>query len=656
MNVKNKARRTVSSLLAVLLVFLAGCASTGGGGGSSTVDIAIFASSDIHNYYLDYDYFTDLPTEQNGLVRLASAMIEERKTNPNVLYFDNGDFIQGNPFGEYLSKNPPQKGAISPIMTLLNALKTDAMTTGNHEFNFGLPYLDTVIKGAKFPVVCANVVKAGTEEPYFRPYAILNRTFLDTAGKRQRIKIGVLGLTPPQIITWDGSLLQGKVETRDGYETAKRYIPEIKAAGADIIVVLAHSGLVDFPHKGGEENFGYYISEIPGVDVLITGHVHQKFPSSAYTSLAGADIEKGTVNGIPTVMPGSFADTLGLVNLRLTRQDGTWKREDGGSRLLPLYDAAAKKSNYPADSGLSSLLAKEHEAVLAYIRSPVGSEEGGATAGGSLTAPLNSFFSVVRDDYTVQIINEAQIYYAREVLAGTEYAALPILSAAAPFKAGGRQGPKYYTNIPAGPLAIKNIADLYVYSNTVVILKLNGAEVKEWLEMSAGQFNQVNPRSQEAQYLINDDFPTYLFDVIDGVSYKIDITQPARYNPNGSMRDQASERIKDLRFQDKPIDPAQEFAVVSNNYRSYGGGNFPNVGPAKIILASPDESRQVILKYMELKQEIVPQWDDNWSLALPSGSGPLLFLSSPQAQDFLLPGISYEGTNEAGYGIYRIQP
>jgi 2',3'-cyclic-nucleotide 2'-phosphodiesterase/3'-nucleotidase len=625
------------------------------------MDITILATSDVHNNYMDYDYFTDMPTEQTGLVRIASAIREIRAGDPNVLLFDNGDLIQGNPVGEFLAGLPLEEGEASPVMGLLNIMKYDAMVLGNHEFNFGLPYLDAVIRGAAFPVLGANVVTYLTRAPYYRPYTILVRNFTDRDGNLQSLRIGVLGVLTPQIVTWDGALLKGKVRTLDGYETALRYVPEIKAAGADIVVILAHTGIQDYPRKGGEENFGHFLTEIPGVDVVITGHAHEKFPGRAFEKMRGVDIAKGTINGVPVVMPGSFADTLGLVKLTLRRTEDGWKRIDGSGSLLPVYDNAARKPNYAADPELTALLNPLHEAVLEYIRAPVGAAAGGDAAGGRLTEALTSFFAVIRDDYSVQIINEAQIRYARQVLASTAYAGLPVLSAAAPFKAGGRQGPRYYTNVPAGPLAIKNIADLYVYPNTVVILKLNGAGIREWLEHSAGQFNQLDPGNQGEQYIQNDDFPTYLFDIIDGegdLTYRIDTTQPAKYNRDGSVLNPGAERIKDLRYNGAPIDPAQEFALVTNNYRAYGGGNFPGGNPGNIILESPDESRQVILRYINEKRELSPLPNNNWELILPQGSGPLLFQSSPDANtpDSLPPGIRFVRMADTGFAVYQVQP
>ena len=624
---------------------------------TQTLDLTILATTDIHNNYNDYDYFTDMPTEQSGLVRIVTAINEIREKDRNVLLFDNGDNIQGNPIGELLAKYPPERGEISPIMELMNFMGYDGMALGNHEFNFGLDYLNTVISGAKFPVLSANVLNIMTKTPYFRPYSILLRTFRDTNGRLQIVRVGVLGLLPPAIVRWDGAHLRGRVETADAYEMAVKYVPEMKAAGADIVIVLAHGGIADFPRRGNEENFAWYITQIPGVDAVIAGHAHEKFPGRTFERLAGADIAKGTINGVPSVMPGSFADTLGVIKLKLTRSGGKWQCSDGSSSLLSVWDSVNRRANFEADPTLKNdpRANEGHQIMLDYIRSPVGSDEGGAASGGSLTASLTSFFSVIRDDYSVQIINESQVHYAQQALAGTPHASLPILSAAAPFKAGGRNGPKYYTNVPAGPLAIKNIADLYVYPNTVVILKLNGSQIKDWLEMSAGQFNQLNTGSSE-QYIQNDDFPTYLFDVIDGVTYRIDATQPAKYNRDGTIANAQAERIKDLRWRGQPIPMSQDFALVTNNYRAYGGGNFPGGNPNNIILETPDESRQVILRYINDKRTITPQPDNNWSLTLPSSGGPFLFATSPDAQGNLPSGISFVRTNEAGFAVYRVQP
>ncbi|MDR2535434.1 MAG: bifunctional 2',3'-cyclic-nucleotide 2'-phosphodiesterase/3'-nucleotidase [Treponema sp.] len=621
---------------------------------AQTLDVTILATSDLHNNYMDYDYFIDKSMDRTGLVRVASAIKQQRRENPNVLLFDNGDNIQGNPFGDYLVKKS-FLFETSPIMQIMNNLNYDAMTLGNHEFNFGLEYLHSVIRGARFPVVCANVVKPGTEQPYFRPYTILKRKFIDSDGVIQDVKIGVIGLVPPQILVWDGMHLNGKAEVLDAYETAEKYVPEVKRQGADIIILLSHSGISDSPRKGKDENFSWYLTSIPEVDAVISGHSHNQFPSQGYAQLQGVDISSGTVNGVPVVMPGYFGDNLGIIKIVFERSGDRWERATGTGFLVPVYDSVTNQSLPPVQS-VADVLKPTHEAVLAYIRSPVGAIEDGANAGSRLTGTLNSFYALVHDDYSVQLVNEAQMWYAKKVLENTEYSSLPILSAAAPFKCGGRQGPNYFTNVPAGPLAIKNMADIYVYSNTVVILKMTGAEIQEWLERSAGQFRQIKGDVSEVQELINWAQPTYLFDVIDGITYEIDVSQPARYNDSGSLGYPEAHRIINVQFNGLPIEADQEFAIVTNNYRAYGGGDFPGISSEKIIYVSPDENRYAILQYIEEKQEITPISDGNWRLVFPSNAENIIFISSPLAKEALIPGVIFESLNEEGFGVYKIDP
>ncbi len=244
----------------------------------------------------------------------------------------------------------------------------------------------------------------------------------------------------------------------------------------------------------------------------------------------------------------------------------------------------------------------EHEATLAYVRTPVG----------KTSAPLYSYFALVADDPSVQIVSQAQTWYIKQMLADTQFKDLPVLSAAAPFKAGGRGGADYYTDVPAGDIAIKNVADLYLYPNTVQAVAITGAQVKNWLEMSAGMFNHIEPGSKDA-LLLNNDFPSYNFDVIDGVTYQIDLSQPPKYDLSGKAVNPDSNRIQNLAFEGKPIDPAQKFVVVSNNYRAGGGGSFPEIASDKVIFQAPDTNRDVIVRYVHDQGTINPSADGNWT-------------------------------------------
>ncbi|GAA5532975.1 2',3'-cyclic-nucleotide 2'-phosphodiesterase [Deinococcus aluminii] len=621
-----------------------------GAAGAQTVDLRILETTDLHTSALGYDYYQDKPTGEFGLEYTASLIKQARDEKRNTLLYDNGDLIQGNPLGDFVARVQPLKpGQLHPMHAAMRVLKYDAGNLGNHEFNYGLPFLQQVIAAAPMPIVSANAYKDdGTGKPgdnAFTPYLIQRRVVYDTTGRPYVLNVGVIGFLPPQIVNWDKANLDGKIVTTDIVEAARKFVPQMKAQGADIIVAVAHTG-ISADYQPGQENAATELTKVPGIDVVLSGHSHQEFPGPVYKSIPGADITKGTINGKPVVMAGFWGNDLGIVDLKLDydRKNQKWTVVDGTASIRPIWDKTAKKSLVTPDPRIANAVKQAHEGTLAYVRAKVA----------DLAAPITSYWALVQDDPSVQLVSNAQTAYVKAALANTQYKDLPVLSAAAPFKAGGRGGASYYTDIPAGTLAIKNVADLYVYPNTVQAVLVTGAQLQEWLERSAGQFKQIDPSKTEPQALVDDSFPTYNFDVIDGVTYEIDVTQPSRYNSKGEVANPEAHRIKNLMYQGKPIDPNAQFVVATNNYRASGGGNFPGLNGKNIILQAPDETRQALIKYFMDQKTVNPTADGNWKLT-PIPGATLLYVSSPNAQKNLPAGATLLRTRDDGFAEYLIK-
>ena len=616
--------------------------------------LRLMETTDLHVHVFPYDYYGDRPVDTVGLARTASLIGDVRAESTNSLLLDNGDFLQGNPMGDYIAyARGMSEGDSHPIITAMNTLGFDASTLGNHEFNYGLPFLMNSLAGSGFPIVCANVAKEAGATPrddttLVPPYVMLDRMLTDGAGDTHPIRIGIIGFVPPQIMNWDRKHLEGNVMARDIVETARAYVPQMMEDGAEIIIALSHSGIGEADHYDGMENASVPLAAVDGIDVVLTGHHHRVFPGPQYGDAAGTDSTAGTIMGKPAVMAGFWGSHMGLVDLMMERDGNTWRIASHMSEARPISRREEDRSItalVASDPEVLASVQEEHDATLAYVRAQVGETD----------APLHSYFALVADDPSVQIVSNAQTWYIEQMMAGSENAGLPILSAAAPFKAGGRGGPEYFTDVPAGAIAIKNVADLYLYPNTVRAVRITGAEVQEWLERSAGMFNQITP-GQTGQVLLNPDFPSYNFDVIDGVTYQIDLSQPSRYNNDGEVVAPEAHRIVNLMYQGEPIDPGQEFIVATNNYRAGGGGNFPGASPDKVIFEGPDTNRDVIVRYIVDQGKVSPSADANWTF-VPMAGTTVLFDTGPAAAGFVddVKSMAIEAAGDGPDGFARYQ-
>ncbi|GAB6498457.1 bifunctional 2',3'-cyclic-nucleotide 2'-phosphodiesterase/3'-nucleotidase [Bacillus luti] len=617
--------------------------------GESTVNLRILETSDIHVNLMNYDYYQTKTDNKVGLVQTATLVNKAREEAKNSVLFDDGDALQGTPLGDYVAnkindpKKPVDPSYTHPLYRLMNLMKYDVISLGNHEFNYGLDYLNKVISKTEFPVINSNVYKDDkdnneeNDQNYFKPYHVFEKEVEDESGQKQKVKIGVMGFVPPQVMNWDKANLEGKVKAKDIVETAKKMVPKMKAEGADVIVALAHSGVDKSGYNVGMENASYYLTEVPGVDAVLMGHSHTEV--------------KDVFNGVPVVMPGVFGSNLGIIDMQLKKVDGKWEvqKEQSKPQLRPIADSKGNPL-VQSDQKLVNEIKDDHQATIDYVN----------TAVGKTTAPINSYFSLVQDDPSVQLVTNAQKWYVEKLFAEngqySKYKGIPVLSAGAPFKAGGRNGATYYTDIPAGTLAIKNVADLYVYPNTLYAVKVNGAQVKEWLEMSAGQFNQIDPKKTEEQPLVNIGYPTYNFDILDGLKYEIDVTQPAKYDKDGKVVNANTNRIVNMTYEGKPVADNKEFIVATNNYRG-SSQTFPGVSKGEVVYQSQDETRQIIVKYMQETPVIDPAADKNWAFKpIVADKLNTTFNSSPNAQKYIKKDgkISYVGPSENEFAKYTI--
>ena len=637
--------------------------------GGSTATLAVLETSDLHANVLSYDYYKLAPDPSLGLERTATLIRQARREFPNTLLLDNGDTIQGTALGDYQALvRPVGCGETLAIYKAMNLLGVEGGSVGNHEFNFGLDYLgqvtasrfdatgaqarSTPCAGPAFPVVLANVTSVKTGQPLFPPYRILEKRITATApgGKpvKATVKVGIIGFTTPAIMGWDQRWLEGRIRTQGWREAAERYIPEMRAAGAEVIVAISHGGLDGAPYSATMENGSWHLAQVPGIDAMLLGHSHEVFPNAASKaasfSLPGVDKAAGRVHGVPTVMPGLWGKHLGVIQLALRHDGKRWLADAAAARAETRSIQLPDRSFVAPDPEMAALVAAEHAATIAYVKTPVGETD----------FRMTTYFADVGDPGAVQVVNQAQADYVRRHVKANlpQYAHLPVLSVSAPFKSGAA-GVADYTDVAAGSMALNNAADLYLYPNDLHAVKVDGAGLKAWLERAAQRFNTIDPARSEPQELVNPGFAGFNFDMLTDadVRYQVDVTQPP------------GQRIKELSYRGAPVQPGQEFIVATNNFRASGGGGFPGLDGSKTIFASPDNNRAVLIAYLKDAKRITRAANGSarsWHFTPVATRGPVLFHSAPGelalAREAGLANVSVvKEDGGRGFALYQIK-
>ncbi|MFD7579249.1 bifunctional metallophosphatase/5'-nucleotidase, partial [Kitasatospora sp. NPDC059817] len=547
----------------------------------------VMGTTDLHGRVLNWDYFTDAVYADKahndvGLAKISTLanQVREEKGWDRCLLIDSGDIIQGTQLTYYYARIEPiatdgDNVPDHPMAVAMNLMGYDAAALGNHEFNYGIPTLKAFEDQLEFPLLGANALHAKNEKPAFKPY-VIKEVWLD---EDTPLKVGILGLTNPGIAIWDKANVTGKMVFPGIVETAAKYVPRMKAAGADVIVVSAHSG-IDEPTTYGdqlpwpEDASGEMAETVPGIDAVLVGHTHKEVAQRLI-------VNKKTGKTVVLSEPLCWGQRLSCFDFDVEFADGAWKVLSVSSRVL-------NSNTVPENPEIVDALTEQHKKVVAYVNQQIG----------TCKTDLSIAEARFRATPIIDLIGRVQADAVKAALAGGQYANLPVLAQAAPFNRTAL--------IPAGQVKLRDAAGLYIYENTLEARVLTGAQLKDYLEFSAKYYNQLAPGAPVDKDALTgaETTPDYNYDSLYGLSYDIDIAQPK------------GKRIVNLSFQGKPIDPAAQFVLAVNNYRANGGGNFPHVAQAKLVWSNSDEIRNTMIAWVKAKGVIDPAdfFTDSWRL------------------------------------------
>ncbi|MER6969856.1 5'-nucleotidase C-terminal domain-containing protein [Nocardioides sp. NPDC000445] len=571
-------------------------------GKPDTVRLTVLGTTDLHGNVFNWDYyknaeFSNSAGNEIGVAKvktLIDAVREDRRGEP-ILTIDAGDTIQGTPLAYYYARiDPITEGAIHPMARAMNLVGYDAAALGNHEFNYGIDTTRKFEEQVNFPMLGANAVDPSTKLPVFPPYIIKDYDL----GRGRRLRVGVLGLTNPGIAIWDKANVEGKMEFPGLVEQAKIFVPELKKAGCDLVIISAHSGADTSSSYGDElppENASTLVAEqVPDVDAILVGHAHREITQRYVTNTA-------TGKQVLLTEPLYWGMRVSVMDLVVRRE----KRHGRPRWVLQSATSHTLNSNtVDADPEVSAAVQEQHDVVISYVNSVVGTS----------AMEMLAARAVVEDVPIIDFVNYVQGDAVKAALTGSD-ADLPVISIAAPFSRAAA--------FPAGEVTVRDVAGLYIYDNTLMAVRITGAQLKDYLEFSARYFKQVSgtgPFPIDAVTNAPTDTapngtPDYNFDTIAGLdaalTYDIDISVAV-----GS-------RITDLAYDGVAVTDAQEFVLAVNNYRQSGGGGFPHVTDATVVYNQQVEIRQLLIDWVTAHQVIDPAAFASVDWRLVSGGEPI---------------------------------
>ncbi|MFD3400391.1 bifunctional metallophosphatase/5'-nucleotidase [Kribbella sp. NPDC058693] len=588
--------------------FTAVPAYAGGTGHGRSVRLSVMGTTDLHGNVFNWDYFKNAEYDDSahndiGLAKISTLVTAVRdriaadRHAPRPLLLDAGDTIQGTPLAYYFAKIEPITGGHThPMAAAMNRIGYDAAALGNHEFNYGIELLRKFQRQLRFPLLGANAQDWTTGLPAFPPY-VLKR--VQVPGEKP-ITVGILGLTNPGIAIWDKANVENKLKFGGIVELAKVWVPRVRKAGADIVIASVHSGM-DLSSSYGDalpypENTSVLLAEtVPGIDAVLVGHAHLEIPERLVTN-------KTSGEQVVLSEPLKWGMRLSLIDLDLQKVRGRWKVVSRHSQVL-------NANTVDADPHVVELLQKDHDKVVSYVNSKIG----------TCTEPMSAATAPWEDTAALDFVNFIQADAVSKALVGTPQESLPVLAIAAPFNRAAA--------IPAGDVSIRDVAGLYIFDNTLLAVTMTGAQVKAYLEFSAAYYKQVTGAGPFPSDQITNaptstapgGTPDYNYDVVGGLSkpltYKIDIAKAV------------GARITDLSYDGVAVAADQEFVVAVNNYRQSGGGNFPHVSTAPVVYNRQVEIRQLMIDYVTATGSVDPNTFHTVDWSLTSNGTPITVTS-----------------------------
>src|SRR5687768_8354301 len=452
-----------------LIMALAACASAPHAADTpASAELIVAATTDVHGWLRGWDYYANAADTTRGLTRAATIVDSLRVAHPGrVILVDAGDLLQGNPLA-YAAR--VSSDTVSPIVGAMNAMGYDAAAIGNHEFNYGVPFLDRAVGQARFPFLSANTYRVDGTRKY-RAWTMIER-----AGAR----VAIVGGTTPGVNVWDRDNVRGRVTVRAIIPDVRASVREARATGADVVIVVLHSGLsgtssYDTASTGtASENVTAQVArEVEGIDLIVFGHSHR-------------EVADTTIGNAMLVQPRNWAGSVAVAHIEVRRAGGRWTV--GAKRGEVIRTAGRRES----DSVLAVTDGAHREAV-SYV----------TTAVGRTTVAWRADSSRVVDTPIVDFILETQRRVAGAQLASTAAFSLD-------------------ASLDTGAITVAELARLYPYDNTLRAIRITGKQLREYLEFSARYYGTVGTSDPA----VDPRMPGYNYDIVAGADYTIDVSKP----------------------------------------------------------------------------------------------------------------------------------